>query len=211
MSRSSLTPKIRQDETYFWCYEMIMATQDDWKRITLRIPSELHERIVEASRLSSVNAEIITRLERSFFTEDHWKSIMDLPKDVLTRFAILEIQRNIEVLDHIQRSLSPIEDPPSGARRENADQQQAIEGRHLFPELSQRNFHPQTPPHGDENSFERTAAAEEELQKVAAATEKPIADTRERERKKFVARFEKQGAANSEVAPSAQKQSKRKK
>lgn len=43
-----------------------MATQDDWHRITLRIPSELHAKIVEAAKLSSVNSEIITRLEESF-------------------------------------------------------------------------------------------------------------------------------------------------
>lgn len=46
-----------------------MATQDDWHRITLRIPSELHEKLKEAATLSSVNAEIITRLEASFRSE----------------------------------------------------------------------------------------------------------------------------------------------
>lgn len=40
-----------------------MAKQDDWKRITLRIPPDLYDRIAEAAGASSVNAEIIARLE----------------------------------------------------------------------------------------------------------------------------------------------------
>ncbi|WP_271896290.1 Arc family DNA-binding protein [Candidatus Phyllobacterium onerii] len=40
-----------------------MAKQDEWTRITLRIPPELHEKLTEAARTSSMNAEIIRRLE----------------------------------------------------------------------------------------------------------------------------------------------------
>lgn len=45
-----------------------MATQDDYVRITLRLPKELQERLNEATEESfrSMNAEIVARLEESF-------------------------------------------------------------------------------------------------------------------------------------------------
>lgn len=45
-----------------------MAKQDDYARITLRIPAALHERINDACEKAkrSMNAEIIERLEKSF-------------------------------------------------------------------------------------------------------------------------------------------------
>lgn len=43
-----------------------MAKQDDWIRITLRLPGDLHERLVEAAASSSMNAEIVERLSDSF-------------------------------------------------------------------------------------------------------------------------------------------------
>lgn len=45
-----------------------MATQDDYQRITVRIPPELHAQLTDAARdtSKSVNAEIVGRLEASF-------------------------------------------------------------------------------------------------------------------------------------------------
>ncbi len=42
-----------------------MAKQDDWARITLRIPTELHQRLTSAAGVKSLNAEIVSRLEES--------------------------------------------------------------------------------------------------------------------------------------------------
>lgn len=43
-----------------------MAKQDDWIRITLRLPSDLHSKLVDAASNSSMNAEIVARLDASF-------------------------------------------------------------------------------------------------------------------------------------------------
>ncbi|AZV00280.1 Arc family DNA-binding protein [Paracoccus kondratievae] len=49
-----------------------MAKQDDWIRITLRLPRELHEKLTGAldDTNRSMNAEIVSRLEQSFWTAD---------------------------------------------------------------------------------------------------------------------------------------------
>jgi len=47
-----------------------MARQDDYSRITLRLPPELHEKVRKAAGERSLNAEIITRLERTFEEDD---------------------------------------------------------------------------------------------------------------------------------------------
>lgn len=50
-----------------------MAKQDDWLRITLRIPPDLHENLVGNLRGQSLNADIVARLwqslEFNFFGE----------------------------------------------------------------------------------------------------------------------------------------------
>lgn len=43
-----------------------MAKQDDWARITLRLPPELHARLTNEAAAASINAEIVGRLEQSF-------------------------------------------------------------------------------------------------------------------------------------------------
>lgn len=43
-----------------------MAKQDDYARYTIRIPTELYERVRGSAGDASVNAEIIRRLELSF-------------------------------------------------------------------------------------------------------------------------------------------------
>lgn len=40
-----------------------MATQDDWKRITLRIPQELYDRVEKSAGAASVNSEILSLLK----------------------------------------------------------------------------------------------------------------------------------------------------
>lgn len=52
--------------TLFWCYPAAMAKQDDWIRITLRLPPELHQRLSDEAGAKSLNAEIVARLEDSF-------------------------------------------------------------------------------------------------------------------------------------------------
>lgn len=49
-----------------------MATQDDYTRITLRIPKDLHARLAQAAEETSksMNAEIIARLEETFDIEE---------------------------------------------------------------------------------------------------------------------------------------------
>ena len=42
-----------------------VAKQDDWARITLRIPGALHEQLVAAAGPKSLNAEIVERLQDS--------------------------------------------------------------------------------------------------------------------------------------------------
>ena len=43
-----------------------MAKQDDWIRITLRLPKDLHARISAAEGPSSLNATIVQALEEQF-------------------------------------------------------------------------------------------------------------------------------------------------
>ncbi|MEM8823169.1 MAG: hypothetical protein AAGF30_06125 [Pseudomonadota bacterium] len=43
-----------------------MAKQDDWIRITLRLPQELHARISSSGGASSLNATIVQALEDQF-------------------------------------------------------------------------------------------------------------------------------------------------
>ena len=49
-----------------------MATQDNYTRITLRMPKDLHERLASLAEETSksMNAEIIGRLEASVFSSE---------------------------------------------------------------------------------------------------------------------------------------------
>lgn len=61
-----------------------MAEEDDFVRITLRLPRELHESLVEsAAKKRSMNAEIIDRLEYSFENV----RADEVPKGLLERLA----------------------------------------------------------------------------------------------------------------------------
>lgn len=49
-----------------------MAKQDDWVRLTVRLPPEVYARLTEtvATGPNSMNAEIVSRLEFSFSAEE---------------------------------------------------------------------------------------------------------------------------------------------
>ena len=47
-----------------------MAKQDEWTRLTLRLPPELHERLVEAAKTSSMNAVVVNALGEAFPPSD---------------------------------------------------------------------------------------------------------------------------------------------
>lgn len=47
-----------------------MAKQDDFVRITLRLPPDLHEKLRDATGAGSLNATIVDRLDQSFHRED---------------------------------------------------------------------------------------------------------------------------------------------
>ncbi|MBU0643403.1 MAG: hypothetical protein KJ731_08915 [Alphaproteobacteria bacterium] len=56
-----------------------MAKQDDWTRITLRLPRDLHARITAAVGAASLNATIVTSLEERFpvSAEDKLKALLE--------------------------------------------------------------------------------------------------------------------------------------
>lgn len=43
-----------------------MAKQDDWTRITLRLPPDLHQRLSSAAEANSLNAVIVAALEEKY-------------------------------------------------------------------------------------------------------------------------------------------------
>jgi hypothetical protein len=51
-----------------------LAKQDDWVRITLRLPPELHDRVAKSAGPTSINAEIVHELERftSYLDSVRW-------------------------------------------------------------------------------------------------------------------------------------------
>lgn len=73
-----------------------MGKQDDWIRKTVRLPVELHEQLSRAAISSSINAEIVARLEQSF---------LDQPKprhDISA--SLLEIIEATQLLDDEDRA-----------------------------------------------------------------------------------------------------------
>lgn len=51
-----------------------LAKQDDWARITLRLPQWLHDDLVEAAKNESLNAHIVQRLQDSLEGRTDWKA-----------------------------------------------------------------------------------------------------------------------------------------
>jgi tetrahydromethanopterin S-methyltransferase subunit G len=79
-----------------------MRRQDDYSRITLRLPPDLHEKVRVAAGDRSLNAEIIARLERSFDEDDTLQGHED---------RLQELERQIEELGgETDQRLDRIED-----------------------------------------------------------------------------------------------------
>jgi hypothetical protein len=93
-----------------------MAKQDEFVRVTIRIPPALHRKLAEAAQADSMNSQIITRLERSFDAERRFEILSRMSKEALLQVAIGEIGRNLETLDDIRRSLSLFEAAPSSSQ-----------------------------------------------------------------------------------------------
>lgn len=76
-----------------------MAKQDGYTRITLRIPTELHEHLAASAEKTSksMNAEIIARLEDSYLYGD--KSPAEkFTEDVATKAAAKAMEQAMETL-----------------------------------------------------------------------------------------------------------------
>lgn len=77
-----------------------MAKQDDWVRITLRLPPELHEQLKERAGAGSLNAEIVEALE--YATADYGpRGVADLVVRVYapdTAMPIEEIRSGVAEL-----------------------------------------------------------------------------------------------------------------
>lgn len=88
-----------------------MAKQDSWVRLQVRMPPELHERLKDAAGASSLNADIVRRLEESLLEdrarEYHFPSVgrivLDSEGRTLTRE---EVQRQLAAV--IAASTFPI-------------------------------------------------------------------------------------------------------
>lgn len=75
-----------------------MADQSDHVRITLRIPRALHAALANAAGPRSLNAEIITRLERTMEEDDFVgeldKRVEALERAVMVHEELLGISRD---------------------------------------------------------------------------------------------------------------------
>lgn len=68
--------------------EWALAKQDEWTRITLRLPPELHGKLTESAGVGSLNAEIVERLDRSYYvnTEYNFLSMLADSTFILNHF-----------------------------------------------------------------------------------------------------------------------------
>lgn len=83
-----------------------MARQDEWVRITLRLPREVHEKLTGAldDTNRSMNAEIVARLEETFAFEQEGVA--------MTREAVKSFARKSAV-DEVNKLRSELGLPPS--------------------------------------------------------------------------------------------------
>ncbi len=72
-----------------------MAKQDDWQKITLRMPSDLHRRLVDATGANSLNAEIVERLRKSLDGDDALARIEAKLDSVLGQHSITKIKAEL--------------------------------------------------------------------------------------------------------------------
>lgn len=84
-----------------------MAKQDDWVRLTIRIPKDLHERVIRGSVLSSVNTEIIRSIERQFPPEPSNEELAD---DIEYFLGALETTNMPDIRQSLQKALRKYSD-----------------------------------------------------------------------------------------------------
>lgn len=71
----------------------VMAKQDEWSRITLRLPAEIHSQLTDGAGAKSLNAEIVDRLEKS------------LSPGVMMEFMEMQLDAAKSQLEHAKRQL----------------------------------------------------------------------------------------------------------
>lgn len=92
-----------------------MATQDDYVRITLRIPKALHTRLTTAAEdtSKSTNAEILARLQESFDPKRYQlgartereavaQVLTEMYTETVARIAAFKSHRNLSAMDQIE-------------------------------------------------------------------------------------------------------------
>lgn len=84
-----------------------MAKQDDFVRITVRIPPELYERLRSSARATSINAEIVERLSSTLKTKDE-KEVEDAGA------ALRRIERR---MSEVQQMMLAMKDQQEGLAR----------------------------------------------------------------------------------------------
>lgn len=84
-----------------------MAKQDDWARITLRLPGRLHDQLTGAiaDKAQSLNAEIVERLQASFVGQA-FVAHANRAEDELLRRAAAEAEAIVRDMDTV---LGPID------------------------------------------------------------------------------------------------------
>ena len=109
-----------------------MAKQDDWSRITLRLPSEIHTKLADSAGAKSLNAEIVDRLERSL-SPNLFAEMMEFQLNTL-KAELEDAQRQLRnrSMDDLVRNLQ-LGLPP--ALFERLEQSAATNGRTLEHEL----------------------------------------------------------------------------
>ncbi len=68
-----------------------MGKQDDWVRVTLRLPPDLHEKLTRAAEATSLNGEAVLRLEKSFENQGSGPDV-DALKTII-RQVVKEVMR----------------------------------------------------------------------------------------------------------------------
>jgi len=106
------------------------AKQDDFVRITLRLPPDLHEVLVKSAGASSLNAEIVSRIEQSFSSqslehrlerfEDNENRLMFLVADL--RKSQLTLENQAQQLADLATRYAAERDGEAERRRELEDQ-----------------------------------------------------------------------------------------
>lgn len=91
--------------------------RDNWHRITLRIPTALHKKIVETAGTLSVNASIVKRLEDSF--GDNAEVREELRKEIIKEVSIQVAEQLVEFRKEVAKELLSqiIRDLPEDMRK----------------------------------------------------------------------------------------------